>query len=122
MSRSPSNKFLIIGSEVLIAQDIEMTIRRLWPDAVVLIESNLQEAENWLDSAEDLLYAFIATPPEELAPKSIYNKVAERGGRLVVLGYDSPTKEALSAFAYASAMLFLPYPFTEELLVRLLRK
>jgi hypothetical protein len=122
MSRGPSNAFLIIGSEVLIAQDIEMTIRRLWPDAVVLFKTNIQEAESWLESAENLLYAFISAPPETGEPGSIYSKIVERGGKFVMMGYDNTTKEALGAFAHASVMLFLPFPFTEEHLIKLLKR
>jgi hypothetical protein len=121
MSPSPSKNFLIVGSEVLIAQDIEMTIRRLWPDAMVLFERNIQDAESWLESVENLLYAFIATGPENGSAASIHSKIAERGGRLVMLGRECPTKQALGAFAVSSAMLFLPYPFTEEHLLKLFR-
>jgi hypothetical protein len=121
MSLSPSKNFLILGSEVLIAQDIEMTIRRLWPDAVVLFKTNIQDAENWLDSVENLLYAFVSAPPEDVSTTSIHSKISERGGRMVMLGYDCPAKEALGAFAFASALLFLPFPFTEENLLKLFK-
>jgi hypothetical protein len=121
MSQSQSKNFLIIGSEVLIAQDIEMTIRRLWPDAKVLFKTNLQDAESWLDSAEHLLYAFVGTHPEEIVESAIQRKVAARGGRTVMLGYDCTMKEAMGAFAFASALLFLPFPFTEEHLLQLFK-
>lgn len=122
MSPSPSNTFLIIVSEVLIAQDIEMTIRRLWPDAVVLFKNNIKDAEIWLESTENLLYAFISASPETHETESVFTKVAALGGKFVMLGYDETAKVAFDAFAHASAMLFLPFPFTEEHLIKVLKK
>ena len=89
--------YLIVMSQVLVAQEIAMTIRNLDTGAKVFIATDRGHAVAQLQSVSRLDLAFLSKHPFAYEGSSLSRAIELRGGRAILLGSDaeraSPTKD-----------------------------
>jgi hypothetical protein len=100
--------YLVVLSQGVVALDIAMTIEEFDPAAPVVAALSCDEAVPVLDSIDRIAVAFVDKAPEAYADSVFARKVAERGGRVVLLGQEAEEKGADLGFAV------LERPFSTE--------
>lgn len=98
--------YLIALRHVLVAQDIAMTVGEFDPTARVVVASSAAEAETRLSGIDRIAVAFVGQGPEAYRASSLSRAVAERGGRVVLMGEDAESLGEAQGFAV------LARPFT----------
>jgi len=81
--------YLIVMSQVLVAQDIAMTIRDHDPGATVIVATGVGHALVQLQPVSRLDLAFLTEHPTAFAGSPLARAIALRGGRTVLLGSDA---------------------------------
>ena len=113
----PAQNYLIVMREVVIAQDLALTITDSDPGAQVIIAATEAEAVAALGSVQSLVLAFIADRPARFARSGLARAVAQRGGRVVLLGDEA------EATGPTKAWDVLEQPFnTDAVLAKLARR
>ncbi len=75
--------------ETLVAQDIALTIADFDPAAAVIFAKSAAEAETALGSVAHLAVAFVSDRPSTFVPSALASAIADRGGRVVMLGIEA---------------------------------
>lgn len=88
-TRQAAPVYLIVLREVVIAQDLSLTITDHDPEAVVLLATTSAEAEQMLAGVEALVLAFVVADPAVFASSGLARAIAARGGRAVLLGNEA---------------------------------
>lgn len=81
--------YLVVVNEYLIAQDIALTINDHDPGAKAIIAATAPQALAALSEVPRVVVAFIAEPPNHFARSALAKAIAERGGRVVLLGEEA---------------------------------
>jgi hypothetical protein len=89
MSPNIPATFLIVQPEVLIAQDIAMTLADLYPSARIVMVLTLADAQAAVKNIERLHTAFVAAAPHQFSASGLAAEIARRGGRAILLGHDA---------------------------------
>ncbi len=114
LSHTPT--YIIVMRDVLIAQDLSLTIGDHDPGARIEVASSLTEAEAIVARLTQIVMAFIVEAPRKFRHSDLSRAIAERGGRVVLLGDDAedggPTPDW--------DVLYRPFS-TDEVLARLTR-
>jgi hypothetical protein len=79
--------FVLVLREYLVARDIEMIIRGLWADALVMIAGTLDEAMANLPDGK-IVAAFVQEEAAAVADSDLDRKVSEDGGQTVLVGLE----------------------------------
>ena len=85
MSGAPRT-YLIVMQQVLIAQDLALTIADHDPRANVIVASTPAEAEAALAPVAHVVIAFVADAPSLFQESTLARTITARGGRVVLLG------------------------------------
>jgi hypothetical protein len=104
--------YLIVMQQVLVAQDIALTISDHDPGANVIIASTHAEAEAALVTVADLVLAFVADAPWQFMASSLGQAIMARGGRVVLLG------EAAEEAGPTAQWGVLDQPFTTDAVLK----
>ncbi|MES2913530.1 MAG: hypothetical protein V4753_00310 [Pseudomonadota bacterium] len=110
--KDPTAIIVIILKEVLVARDIEMTVRESRPEASVFVARTLHEAVDALPLGR-IEVAFVQSDPRTIATSPLGRRIAAEGGRVVVLSED--IRGALPV-GWAA----LPFPFSSKAVAELL--
>lgn len=105
---SASATFLIVVREILVGQDLAMTIEEERPGAKVIVVATLDAAPAALTDVAALEVAFIAADPARFEHSPLAQMISALGGKIVLMGLWFP--EACSAANWK----ILPFPFTTE--------
>jgi len=108
--------YLVVMREVLVAQDLCLTICDFDPAARVIIASGLEAAIAELANVPSLAVAFVEERHTPVAASDLAAAIARRGGRVVVLG------EQAGAQAPARDWDILQKPFVTEQVLSLLSR
>jgi hypothetical protein len=81
--------YLIVMPDVLIAQDLELTIRDHDPQACVIWCKTAAGAAAALTPVASLSIAFLADQPRAFAKSHLASAIRERGGRVILLGEEA---------------------------------
>ena len=108
--------YLVVIGEVLIAQDIALTITDHDPAATVLIATSMIDAEDAVAEAASLVVAFVASRTATFAASRLFQRIKDRGGRVVLLGNDA------EATAPSPDWDVLAQPFDTAAVVKALRR
>ncbi len=98
--------FLIVLRHVLVAQDIAMAIAEHDPGARVILARDAAEALPRLGGVTRLAVAFVGEDPSVFRGSALDLALAERGGRVVLMGQDA------EAAGEAAGFPVLARPFT----------
>ena len=98
--------YLIVLRHILVAQDIAMTINEFDPAAQVIAATSSAEAEERLSGIDAITLAFVGQGPDSYASSSLSRAVAQRGGRVILLGEEAEAQGEAHGFAV------LARPFT----------
>ena len=91
--------YLVVLSQGVVALDIAMTIEEFDPTAPVVAADSCENAVPALDGVDRIAVAFVDKGPHAFADSVLARKVAERGGRVVLLGDDAEENGAALGFA-----------------------
>ncbi len=91
--------YLIVSSQGFVALDIAMTIEEFDPAAPVVAAVSTEDAVPALDAIDRVAVAFVDERPQAYAGSVFAQKVAERGGRVVLLGSAAEEEGAALGFA-----------------------
>ena len=91
--------YLIVLRHVLVAQDIAMTIGEFDPGARILTAASGPEALPLLEGVERIAMAFVGNGPEAFRASLLAQAVAERGGRVVLMGEEAEAEGEAQGFA-----------------------
>jgi hypothetical protein len=91
--------YLVVLRHVLVAQDIAMTIAEFDPAARVATAAGPAEALPLLEGVERVAVAFVGMGPEAYRASALSRAVAERGGRVVLLGEEAELAGEAAGFA-----------------------
>ena len=91
--------YLIVLRHVLVAQDIAMTIGEFDPSARILTAASGAEALPLLRGVEHIAMAFVGKGPEGFRASPLAQAVAERGGRVVLMGEEAEAQGEAQGFA-----------------------
>ncbi len=83
--------YLVVVPEVLIAQDLKLTITDYDAGAQVIQATTVADAEIALTGVKALAVAFLADQPNNFANSPLARAIARRGGRVVLLGEGAKT-------------------------------
>ena len=78
--------YLVVMREVLIAQDLCLTICEFDPAARVILARDMNDALAKLGETLSLAVAFVEERPAPFARSGLSGAIAQRGGRVVLLG------------------------------------
>jgi hypothetical protein len=81
--------YLIVMKEVLIAQDLALTIADYDTNASIIIASTHAEAEAALATVNSLEMAFVANAPSQFKTSMLARTIRQRNGRVVLLGSEA---------------------------------
>ena len=88
--------YLIVMQQVLVAQDLALTISDYDASAIVKIAGTHAEAEAALLNIAQMELAFVADAPSRFMQSSLAQSIRARGGRVILLGEeaeeDGPTQ------------------------------
>lgn len=98
--------YLILLRHILVAQDIAMTIKEFDPAARIVTATSPAEAEERLSGIADLALAFVGQSPDAYRTSSLSRAVAQRGGRVVLMGEEAELQGESLGF------MVLARPFT----------
>lgn len=98
--------YLIVLRHVLVAQDIAMAVAEHQPSAAVILARDGTEALARLAGVGRLTVAFVGQGPVGYRSSALGRAVAERGGRVVLMGQEAEAAGEASGFAV------LARPFT----------
>ena len=102
----PLGVFVVVVREVLIARDIEMSIRDLWAEAQIVPARTAQDALAAVP-AGPIKAAFVEMDVTEFGSTELGRRVAADGGRTVLVGHEATT-------ALPEGWTALPFPFSGE--------
>ena len=106
--------YLIVVSEMLVAQDIAQTIADFDAAADVIFAKCTAEAEAALAWSDTVAIAFVASRPQNFVGSTLAGAISARGGRVVLLGVEAEATGPTSGFDVLSQ------PFdTDSLIARL---
>ena len=88
---TPVRTYLVLVSEVVVAQDIALTIGDFDPGARVLVATSVEAAHRCLDGVGALAVAFVTERPSLFTDSVLAKAIAARRGRVVLLGLDAET-------------------------------
>ena len=91
--------YLIVLRHVVVAQDIALTIADMDPQARVVTAASEAEALSMLGGVDRLAVAFVGQSPRAYESSALARAVAERGGRVVLLGEDAEAEGAALGYA-----------------------
>ena len=91
--------YLIVLRHVVVAQDIAMTIAEFDPEARVVTAASGAEALPLLEGVERIAMAFVGKGPEAFRASLLARAVAERGGRVVLMGEEAEAEGEAQGFA-----------------------
>lgn len=109
--------FLVVEPDLLIARDLDESLRAGVPGAEVCHARGADEASEALDGIDHLAAAFLRLPREALDEGSIPREVEARGGRVVIL--DAP---AAAPPATDDDWLYVGRPFGADAIPSVLRR
>lgn len=78
--------YLVMMREVLIAQDLSLTITEFDPSARVITAADMDQALSLIAPTTSLAIAFAEVQPAPFAAHALARAIAERRGRVVLLG------------------------------------
>ena len=81
--------YLILMTEVFIAQDLALTIKEHEPTAIVMIAITAAQAVMMIDSHATLAVAFLCEQPTRFGSSELARAIAARGGHVVLLGEEA---------------------------------
>ena len=91
--------YLIVLRHVLVVQDIAMTVGEVDSGARILTAASGAEALPMIEGVEQLAVAFVGKGPEAFRASPLARAVAERGGRVVLMGEEAEAKGEAQGFA-----------------------
>lgn len=106
--------YLIVMKEVLIAQDLALTIGDYDADASIIIARTLAEAEAALTTVDEVALAFVANAPSQFVTSLLSRTIKERKGRVVLLGSEAEEVGPTRCWAV------LNQPFSTDAVLKLL--
>jgi hypothetical protein len=98
--------YLIVLRHVLVAQDIAMAIAEHDREARLILARDAAEALPQLGGVGRLAMAFVGQDPLDFRESALGHAVAERGGRVVLMGQEAEAEGEAQGFAV------LARPFT----------
>lgn len=84
-----TRSYLVLVPEMLVAQDIALTIADFDPAAEVICAKSQHEAQAALGRVGALTLAFVSDRPSTFVQSPLASAIAERGGRVVMLGIEA---------------------------------
>jgi hypothetical protein len=106
--------YLIVLRQVLVAQDIAMAIAEHDSGARVILVRDAAEALPRLAEVQRLALAFVGQDPLSFRDSALGHAVAERGGRVVLMGQEAEAQGEAQGFAV------LARPFSTSDVIKLL--
>jgi hypothetical protein len=106
--------YLVVLREIIVGQDIAMTIQDHNPDARVIIAATLAEAVAAVEGVDAVAVAFVHAPSAEVARSPLAEAVAARGGRIVLMGHE------IGRDPKATVLPVLAFPFVSSDILALL--
>ncbi len=103
---TPEPVFVIVVREWLVAQDIEMIIRGIASEALVVLARSLDEAVAAMPLGR-IKAAFVQADVEVFVESDLGRRVANDGGRTVLVGVDAVN-------GLPDGWAELPFPFAES--------
>ena len=103
---SPPKVFVLVLREFLVARDIEMIIRNLWAEALVILARTLDEAVAAMPTGR-IMAAFVQMDAQAFAASDFSQRVASDGGQTVLVGLEPED-------ALPQGWENLPFPFAER--------
>jgi hypothetical protein len=89
LPKSSTATYLIVLRELLIAQDLALTIADHDAAAHVIIASTAAEAVAALQLVAVVAKAFVGIPPDAFAGSDLADAIARRRGRVILLGVEA---------------------------------
>ena len=111
----PVGTFLIVLKQVVVAQDIALTLSDLNPAAQVVVASSHSEALAALAAVSSVALAIVNDGPQSFPHSDLCHAITLRGGRVVLVG-----TEAEDA-GEAAGWQVLHRPFTSDAVLALLK-
>jgi hypothetical protein len=108
--------YLIVVGELLIAQDLALTIGDHDSTADVILASTLPQAKAALASVPHLRHAFVAASPDAFVESGLDQAIRQRGGRAILMGVEA------EAAGPSPGWDVLPQPFTTDCVLALFAK
>ena len=110
-----TRSYLVLVPEAVIATDLAQTIALFDPGAEVICVRSMVEAEAALPLVDAVEIAFVAGCPSRFVDSALHRGIAERGGRVVMLGIEAEVAGPTPVFDV------LPQPFdTDAVLTKLM--
>ena len=81
--------YLIVQSQSLVALDLAMAITEFDPAASVVTTASCADALPAIDGVRQIAVAFVDGGPCTFAASALAREVAQRGGRVVLMGRDA---------------------------------
>ncbi len=102
-----SKSFLIVERDLIVGQDLSELLTEIETQPEIFICGTVEEAEAHAARLTSLRAAFLSLAPDEISSSSLPQRIAEIGGRIVVLDDRQVSKEKA-----ATNWVFVPRPFT----------
>lgn len=90
--------YLIVLRHVLVAQDIAMTVAEFDPAARVITAATGPEALPQIEDVDRIAVAFVGKGPGAFRASPLARAVAERGGRVVLMGEEAEAEGEAQGF------------------------
>lgn len=87
--KSPEPAYLIVQRQMLVAMDLVAAIEEFDPTASVITAASCAEALPAIHRLPRIAVAFVDRGPRAFADSALAREVAERGGRVVLMGSEA---------------------------------
>lgn len=115
--KGKSHNYLVLVAEILVAQDIALTIGDFDPAAQVIIANTTAEAEKAVSAVSGLDMVFATERPSQFVGSPLAAAIGRLGARVVLLGIEAEASGPTPFFDV------LPQPFdTDAVLARLAQR
>ena len=102
---SPPAVVVVVLRDFLVARDIEMIIRDLWTEALVILARTLEDAAAAIPTGR-IMAAFVQMDAKAFAASDFSQRVTLDGGRTVLVGLEPED-------ALPQGWAALPFPFAQ---------